>query len=129
MARSSLFGKTKMISLTLLLSIVAFGTGVVGALLTYEAKPNTVAVQSSAPITEFKYQGEEGKNALEILKSKASVITKQYDFGELVTAINGTQGSGPKYWSFYVNGKLSDEGAGTYVTHDSDNIEWKLQEL
>jgi hypothetical protein len=44
-----------------------------------------------------------------------------------VTSIDGTFGNGPKYWTFYVNGKQADVGASSYVTKSSDNIMWKLQ--
>ncbi len=79
--------------------------------------------------TDIKYKGVQGKTALALLKKYADVQTKKYSFGELVTSINGTPGNGPKYWSFYVNGKLSAVGASTYVTHNGDAIEWRLEKL
>jgi hypothetical protein len=75
------------------------------------------------------YKGEEGKTALELLKKHATVQTEPFGSDELVTTINGTEGKGSKYWSFYVNGAMASVGAGSYVTHSGDTIEWKLEKL
>jgi hypothetical protein len=74
------------------------------------------------------YAGEDGKTALEILKQKADVLTKDSDYGEYVDSINGLQGgTGGKYWTFYVNGQMAQVGAGTYQTKNGDRIEWKFE--
>ncbi len=94
------------------------------------AKPKTSQTQTKKADTKpgyIKYQGEEGKTALAILKTKADVKTEDSDFGEFVKSINGEDGGGTKYWIFYVNGQEASEGAGTYQTKSSDTIEWKLQ--
>jgi hypothetical protein len=77
--------------------------------------------------THVSYYGVDGQNALTLLKRHAQVQTKHYSFGDQVIAINGTAGNGPKYWTFYVNGQESSVGAGSYVTKNSDKLEWKLQ--
>lgn len=77
--------------------------------------------------TQISYQGEQGVNALTLLKRHAQVQVKHYSFGDLVTAINGTPGNGPKYWTFYVNNKAASVGAGAYITKNSDTVTWKLQ--
>jgi len=80
--------------------------------------------------TQFvDYNGAKGQSALSILEKCTQVQVKHYVFGDQVISINGTAGTGPKYWSFYVNDKLSSVGAGTYITKDSDKISWKLQKL
>lgn len=127
MTRSPLFIKSKLIAAAVPLILV--GAGIVGALTSYDAKPKAQITTEQSQTTYVKYQGEEGQDALTLLRKYAGVETKHYDFGDLVIAINGTEGNGPKYWSFYVNGKLSDVGAGAYTTKDSDSIEWKLQTL
>jgi hypothetical protein len=78
-------------------------------------------------VIQISYHGQDGTNALELLKKHASITAKHYSFGDMVTAIDGTAGSGPKYWTFYVNGKEASVGASSYVTKDTDNIAWKLQ--
>ena len=131
--------RNKKITGLILGAVVAVG-GVVGG-LTYagnshstkvasSSKPSTSAVQSAqtqVPTTNVKYDGQDGKTALELLKSKASVETKQSSFGEFVVSINGNDGGGTKYWLYYVNGQEANVGAGAYDTKASDKIEWKLQ--
>lgn len=85
--------------------------------------------QETAPAS-IRYQGVDGKTALELLKASHNVETKQFSFGEMVTGIDGVSPDPNKaFWSFYVNGKMSDVGASTYVTKSSDVIEWKLEEI
>lgn len=125
MARSSqAFAKIKLIAALPLIAVIV---GVVGAITSYDASPKAQITTKQSQTTSVKYKGVEGQKALDLLKKYASVQTKHYSFGDLVTAINGTEGKGPKYWSFYVNGKLSDVGAGAYTTRAGDAIEWKLQ--
>ena len=109
-------------------AVVAIAGGVVGAVIANSPshKVSTV-VNAQHQTTDIKYNGQEGQNALALLKKHATVTVRHYSFGDQVTSINGTEGNGPKYWSFYVNGKMADVGAGAYITKDSDKIEWKLQ--
>ena len=125
MSRASLLTKTKLMSVVAPLIII--GVGIVGALTSYDAVPKPIVSGENSQTTYVKYQGIGGQNALDLLKKYAKVETKHYSFGDLVTSINGTEGSGPKYWSFYINSQLSEVGAGSYVTKKTDTIEWKLQ--
>jgi len=84
-------------------------------------------LNAQSQLTDIKYNGQDGVNALTLLKKHANVQVKHYSFGDLVTAIDGSKGTGPKYWTFYINGQQAQVGAGTYVTKSSDKIEWKLQ--
>jgi|SRR3989344_3844189 len=80
---------------------------------------------------EAKYEGEDGRSALEILKEKYTVETKEFTgIGEFVTSINGLKAEDNKnFWAFYVNGKQANEGAGSYKTKNGDIIEWKLEKI
>jgi len=82
-----------------------------------------------APTEIIQYQGIEGKTALQILKEQHQVETETYDFGELVTAIDGKKSGDGQYWAFYINGELASVGAGEYQTQSSDLIEWRLESL
>lgn len=115
--------------LSLVIPIIVLGTGVVGAITSQHTTQKAQITTTSSEVTGIKYHGIAGQNALDLLKKYAKVETKHYSFGDLVVSINGTEGNGPKYWSFYLNGKLADIGAGSYVTKNTDNIEWKLQSL
>ena len=86
-----------------------------------EKKPS-VSVQSNY----FSYKGEEGKNALTVLKEKT--IIEQSSSG-LIVSINNRKADDKKkeYWSFYVNGKMAEVGPADYQTKKGDLIEWKIQ--
>lgn len=81
------------------------------------------------PSKPVSYRGEEGKTAMQLLKSKHVVETKNYSFGEMVTSIDGVNPDARHFWGFYVNGKLAQVGADAYVTKATDSIEWKLEEI
>jgi hypothetical protein len=100
------------------------------------SKTGTVAQASVTPAATptpkpagLSYQGVDGKTALELLKAKdPKAVTKGEGANAYVTTINGYTASDAKkeYWSFLVNGKASEVGAGSYVTKASDQIEWKI---
>ncbi len=78
-------------------------------------------------VTQISYRGQNGVDALSLLRKQADVQVKHYSFGDMVVAINGSVGNGPKYWTFYINGKEAQIGAGAYKTHSSDTLMWRLQ--
>lgn len=127
MGRVALITKSKLISIAVVLFLV--GGTAVGLVQSHNTKPKAITTTQNTQTTYVEYDGVAGQNALDLLKKYESIQTKHYSFGDQVTAINGTQGNGPKYWSFYINGKLADVGAGSYVTKTGDRIEWKLQAL
>lgn len=77
-------------------------------------------------VQTLTYRGETGKDALTILKEKATV---EQSTSGLVTSINGrkAQDSKHEYWAFYINGKLADVGPAAYETKPSDTILWKIE--
>lgn len=76
------------------------------------------------------YEGQTDKTALEVLKSLADVKTKQNSYGEFVSSINGVEADGMRqFWAFYVDGKLANEGAGTYKTTNGQKIEWRVEDI
>jgi hypothetical protein len=98
------------------------------------SNPDETVVSTTQNIIEqadqISYQGQEGKNALELLKQKYPVEVKSFSgVGEFVDAINGVKPDEKHFWSFYVNGAQSNTGASTYITKSSDVIEWKLEEI
>jgi len=70
-----------------------------------------------------------GKTALDLLQQTAKVQTTGQGTNAFVTQINNvkTDSSKKQYWAFYVNGKLSAVGAGSYKLNSGDKIEWKLE--
>lgn len=123
----AVLNKTNILIATIV-AIVGLSGG--AALVIYSHNSDTQLVTNAQKqLTEISYHGRNGIDALTLLKQHATVVTKHYSFGDLVTSINGSQGNGPKYWTFYVNGKMSQSGAATYITKDGDVLTWKLQQL
>jgi len=102
---------------------VAFGL----FLMQRNAKP---ALENKPPVAiqnnSFSYKGEDGKDALAILKEKTTV--EQSSSG-LVISINGRKAEEDKreFWAFLVNGKMAEVGPADYQTKKEDLIEWKIQ--
>lgn len=97
---------------------------------TSTANTSTKVVKFSADKKTVSYDGQEGKTAMDLLNTLATVETEASAYGDFVTTINGLKADSTKeYWSFYVNGAYASEGAGTYITSDTDKIEWKLESL
>jgi hypothetical protein len=110
---------------------IAGSTGLVLNLQDSDTKPNVSLKAPAGQQTNFtylRYQGQAGKTALELLKTEATVETKDSSYGPYVDSINGVKGGeGGKYWAFYVNGSLAQQGADAYTTKTGDNIEWKFE--
>lgn len=127
MSRASSRANIKKTAVAIVVAVAVAG-GVVGAVVA-NSPSHKVSTTTNAQnqITDIKYNGQNGQDALALLKKHADVTLKHYSFGDLVTSINGTPGNGPKYWTFYANGKMAQVGAGSYITKNSDKLEWKLQ--
>ena len=76
-----------------------------------------------------KYEIEENKTVLDLLKQTAAVVTKGEKENAFVTEINGKEANESKkeFWAFYLNGKMSPVGAGSYKLKNKDRIEWKIE--
>lgn len=93
---------------------------------------NQVAEQANSPVVTadyVKYQGQDGKNAFQVLQSVTQVEYKQYSFGVFVESVGGVKPDKDHFWKLYVNGQESQVGAGEVQTKNSDVIEWKLEEV
>lgn len=126
MSRAAQVLKSKvLIVAVIVVALAGVGTGV----WAYESNPGNVhtTINAQKQTTDISYQGQSGQNALALLEKYATVKTKHYSFGDMVTSIDGTVGNGPKYWTFYVNNKEASVGAGSYMTKNSDTLTWKLQ--
>ena len=109
-----------------LAAILVLGGGT-GVIIANQNDPKPVVQQVQQEEKGITYQGVEGKNALELLKSNYKVETEAFSgFGEMVKSIDGVTPDDKHFWGFYVNGEMAQVGAESYVTKSSDNIEWKL---
>jgi hypothetical protein len=77
-------------------------------------------------IDKLSYAGENGKDALTLLKEHATVGFAQPG---MVNSINGRKALDSKheYWAFYVNGKMAQVGAADFQTKNTDQIMWKIE--
>jgi hypothetical protein len=124
MSRAALIKTNVIVAVAVLLGL---GGGVWAYIANSPSHKVDVVTNAQHQITQLSYQGQDGQNALSLLKKHARVQTKHYSFGDMVVSINGAPGNGPKYWTFYINGKMASVGAGTYTTRNSDKLAWKLQ--
>lgn len=121
--------------------LAAFGALVViGATLVGVSVANDQSKQksnSTSQTTQKKeeplkvsYAGQDGKTALELLKSSYNVETKSYEgLGEMVTSINGVVPDSKHFWALYIGDAQSQVGADTYVTKNGEAITWKLEAI
>lgn len=98
------------------------------------AAKKTISISQTIVLSPTKTTSEtvsvdEGKTALDALKSKMKIQTKGEGENAFVTTINDVEAKERKkqYWAFFVNGKPSEVGAGSYKLKDGDKIEWKLE--
>lgn len=118
------------IKLGIVIGAVVAGVAAGGAWLYHTNMPAHDVLAASVArnqLTQLSYHGQNGVDALTLLKQHARVETKHYSFGDQVVSIDGVTGSGPKYWTFYINGKEANIGAGAYMTLPSDTLQWRLQ--
>jgi hypothetical protein len=97
---------------------VSFSTILVKQIVTIDNKKN----QSS---TRVKI----GSTALQLLTSTHKVILRGEKENAYIKSINGRMASeaNKEFWSFYVNEKQAQVGAGSYIVKNNDTIEWKIE--
>lgn len=80
------------------------------------------------PIATESAKAKTDESALSVLSRTHAVETKHFSFGDVANSIDQTAGgTDGRYWIFYVNGKMSDIGAGEYKVKSGDVITWKFQ--
>ena len=72
---------------------------------------------------------EPNKTALDLLNRTNKIETNGTGKNAFITKINSREADNTKheFWAFYVNGKQAQVGAGSYILHQSDKIEWKIE--
>jgi uncharacterized protein DUF4430 len=113
----------KSITIIALILVVLAGVGLYVKDFSPSHSSETIT-PSVKQITTLTYKGENGKDALTLLKQHATI--KQNHSG-LVISIDGTQPTGHNYWAFYINGKYASVGPASYKTKNSDTLFWKIE--
>lgn len=76
------------------------------------------------------YDGQDGKDALTLLKEKYSIESTQSDFGAFVSSINGIKAEDNiNFWALYVNDVMATQAADKTITKTTDKIEWRLDPI
>ena len=87
------------------------------------AANTNVAANTNTAVAAITYQGQDGKNALELLQAGHTVDASDKGF---VNAIDGVVPGDHQYWALYVNGTLASVGAKDLQTKSTDSVVWKL---
>lgn len=84
---------------------------------------------NNTPAKFTSYKIDNGKTALDLLKKTTNIETKGEGLNAYVIKIKGIEAKSDakEYWAFYVNGKASTVGAGSYKLKSGDKIEWKIE--
>ena len=91
-----------------------------------------IKISSTSPtvslnqMSNFTYQGQNGKDALTLLREKTSVGLNS---SGMVSSINNRVADAAKheYWAFYVNEKMAQVGPAQYISKSSDVLQWKIE--
>ena len=90
------------------------------------AVPNSAVEAAASEVISFV--AENGKTVLAQLREKATVESKDSQFGPYVDTINGIKGgTDDKYWVYYVNGERMSPSPADYTTQGGEPIEWRFE--
>ncbi|HEY5668095.1 MAG TPA: DUF4430 domain-containing protein [Candidatus Saccharimonadales bacterium] len=126
------YTKTTVISILVLIAILASVT--VGVL--HKLQTNKTAQTSSSTVrsqvqgaTIIRFTAVKGESVLAQLQSREKVVVDQDpNYGLFVESINGIKnGADNKYWSYYVNGHITNSGAESYITKGGEEVVWKFE--
>jgi hypothetical protein len=76
----------------------------------------------------------EGESAFDVMTRLAeepefSFDYVEYDFGNMITEINGGSVDDTEFWSFYVNGEMSMSGVSGYLVQVGDELGFVIEEI
>jgi hypothetical protein len=94
------------------------------------ASPSASPSVEAAEVTEWSYEGQDGRTALELLlESDPSAAVSGEGEMAYVTSIGGRAADDSKneFWALYVDGEMATVGAGSLVTTTGQEITWKLE--
>ncbi|MCF4122589.1 DUF4430 domain-containing protein [Antribacter sp. KLBMP9083] len=88
------------------------------------------SASASADVTEWSYEGQDGRTALDLLlESDPSAEVSGEGEMAYVTSIGGraADDAAKEFWALYVDGAMATVGAGSLVTTTGQEITWKLE--
>lgn len=134
------------IFLGVLLLIIGLGTWrIYEAKTPPPAKPVIQEVKSGEVELKIAYEEDraeqfsgvkikEGVTALDVLQklgkeNNFEVTVEETSFGPFIKGIGKKQGDKEHFWAFWVNGRMSEVGAGEYLIKFDDKIEFKYTKM
>ena len=131
MPKNSSWSMGNFIAVIILGGILIIGGTLLGTYVSNKQNNQAIAGSESlfqpVVVKTISYDGVEGKNALELLKSSHTIQTQDSSLGIFVTTIDETENTADTYWMFYVNDQLGATGADQYITKTGDKIEWRFE--
>ena len=94
-----------------------------------QVQTEQVPAGESAPVSLSFTAVADGQSALDLLQESTQVEYKEYDFGVLVTAINGVQADSEHYWALYINDEYATAGASETILKTGDIMTWKYEAI
>ena len=88
-----------------------------------------VVYQQIVPGNEIKYTLPSPQTALQLLSKTNTIKTKGAGNDAYITSIDGREAAAKnkEFWAFYINGKQSQVGAGSYIIQNEDSLLWKIE--
>jgi len=71
----------------------------------------------------------DGQTAFDLLKESAQIEYQEFDFGVMVSEINGVATDDKHYWGLYVNDEYATAGASETVLKSGDTMKWIYEEI
>ncbi|NIM47623.1 MAG: DUF4430 domain-containing protein [Candidatus Aenigmarchaeota archaeon] len=119
--------RNKELIVAVVISTLFLGLGIYKVTDKTKETPTSVVKEQKNPKL-IQYEGREGKSVFELLKAGNQVVASESSLGVFVSEINGIKNTENEFWLFYVNDKLAEVSADTYITKDGDKIEWRFEE-
>lgn len=86
--------------------------------------------ENMAPSWPIEIFGEANAfQLLQVVMGPDKVVFDTYDWGKMITSINGIVADDHHFWGFYVNGKMAPVGADSYSLKPGDEISFKLDSM
>lgn len=90
----------------------------------------TVTVALKSPGRSYNVEVMPGSTVQQVMQAARSAgfiyETKQFDFGVLVTSINGQSQTNTQYWKYEINGVFASKGISEQTINAGDTIVWTL---
>lgn len=127
------WGLGNFIAIIILGAILIFGGSLLGSYVSQKQANKAVAGLANqfkpVVVKTINYDGQDGKTALDLLKTSHEVKSEESSIGSFVTAIDADANTNDTYWMFYVNDELAPVGADQYQSKSTDKIEWRFEKL